>query len=142
MDFKNKLLKYETKIFKDYLQKRKLFINTIKNIDFNEFNNNGFINFVSDTKMIIDSLKNNIQNINHFLMNEKKNFKSNESVVYNKDIEYITILYYNYFKINQSESGSESVVISSNFLDNSEIYSESTVETVESESSDSESDSE
>ena len=38
----NKILEYENKIFEDYLEQRKLFINNIKNIDFNEFNNNDF----------------------------------------------------------------------------------------------------
>ena len=145
MDFQKKLLKYENKIFEDYLQKRKLFINNIKNIDFNKFNNNQYLNFIADTQMIIDPIKNVSQNIKHFLKNKKTNFENNDSVIYSKELEHIIILYYTYYSYSNntnhsdsdSDSDSDSELISSNFLDNSSKYSESTESSESSELSDS-----
>ena len=124
----NKILEYENKIFEDYLEQRKLFINNIKNIDFNEFNNNEYLNFLFDTKMVIDPIKNASHNIKHFLKNKTKKFKNSESITFNKELQHIMVLYYTFHNNNQpeSESDSELELSSSNFLVNSAISSELT----------------
>jgi len=142
----NNILEYENKIFEDYLEQRKLFINNIKNIDFNEFNNNEYLNFLFDTKMVIDPIKNASHNIKHFLKNKTKNFKNSESITFNKELQHIMILYYTFYKNTQpdsdSDSDSELELSSSNFLVNSSISSELTDSESFSESSESDDSSE
>ena len=90
---KEKVLKYELKLFDEYTNKRELFIESVKNLNINQLSKTQLRNFICDVKMITDSLHTCEQNINLYFSNHDDSFNSNESLNSLKDIQSMVVLY-------------------------------------------------
>jgi hypothetical protein len=79
-----KILNYESEIFNQYLSKRKLLIENIKEININELSQRQLLIFINDVKDIIEPIKTSNDSIDYFftntLFNKDDSIKSNESI--------------------------------------------------------------
>jgi hypothetical protein len=103
------VLSYEEKIFREYIFKRKQLIENIKQFQLKDLTNKQLLTFTNDIKMIIDPIKNTINNIDHHLSNVS--LTNEESTNYDKDIQQMVILY-NFFLRDFLTRGSDSSELS------------------------------
>ena len=91
MDLKSKILEYEQNIFNEFIEKRNKLIKHIDKIDTCVLTTNQLDNFICDIKMILDPIKNALENMDNLLTNT--NFNNNNSHNDIKDFQNIILLY-------------------------------------------------
>jgi hypothetical protein len=91
MDLKGKILEYEQNIFDEFIEKRNKLIKHIDKIVFPVLTTNQLDNFICDIKMILDPIKNALENMDNLLTNT--NFNNNNSHNDIKDFQNIILLY-------------------------------------------------
>ena len=91
MDLKSKILEYEQNIFNEFIEKRNKLIIHIDKIDTCVLTTNQLDNFICDIKMILDPIKNALENMDNLLTNT--NFNNNNSHNDIKDFQNIILLY-------------------------------------------------
>ena len=94
-NLKEKILRYENEVFDDYILKRKQLIENITNLQLTDLDEDQTNIFTNDLKMIIDSVKNTSDSINHYLSNES--FKNNESTEILMETSFLVVLYHFFF---------------------------------------------
>ena len=82
----HKLVIYENEIFNKFIQSRTNLIKSLKEIDTVILNKTQLKNMIHDLKSVLDTLKNTNENISDFILNQKNNFKNNNSVNFNNFI--------------------------------------------------------
>ena len=83
---KTEILKYENKLFNDYIRGRNKLVRIIKNVDFDSLNNNQLIILINDLKEITESVKETCENIDYFSLNNSKKFKMNNTLKNKEDL--------------------------------------------------------
>jgi len=78
MDILSKILNHELEIHNQFLSKRTLLLNYIKQIEINNLTKNELLIFINDLKDILDPIKTSILSIDHIL--ENTSFKNNASL--------------------------------------------------------------
>ena len=91
MDLKSKIIDYEQNIFNEFIEKRNKLIKHINDIDTCVLTTNQLDNFICDIKMILDPIKNALENMDNLLTNT--NFNNNNSHNDIKDFQNIILLY-------------------------------------------------
>lgn len=120
-NLKERILQYESKIFENYLNKRKQLIENIKNLQLIDLNKDQMNIFINDLKIIIDPLKNTTENIDHYLSNTS--FKNNDSTERLSEMNFLLVLnhfFFPNFLRGTITSGSESELSDSSDSDISE----------------------
>jgi hypothetical protein len=82
----HKLIIYEDEIFNKFIQSRTNLIKSLKEIDTTTLNKFQLKNMTYDLKHVLDTLKNTTENISEFILNQKNDFKNNNSVNFNNFI--------------------------------------------------------
>ena len=91
MDLKGKILEYEQNIFDEFIEKRNKLIKHINEIVFPVLTQSQLDNFICDIKMVLDPIKNALENMDNLLTNT--NFNNNNSHNDIKDFQNIILLY-------------------------------------------------
>ena len=120
-NLKEQILQYESKVFENYINKRKQLIENIEILQLKDLNKDQLNVFINDLKMIIDPLKNTTENIDHYLSN--KSFKNDDSTQTLSEMHFLVVLnhfFFPNFLRGTITSGSESELSDSSESDNSE----------------------
>ena len=110
MDIPNQILEYEQHIFDEYISKRIKFIKSIKELNINKLNKTQLSNMINDIKMIIDPLKNIINNIDDYLENNIDSFNNDLSTRSLIDFDELIKYYILLSSLNDSPDSLDSLV--------------------------------
>ena len=64
-----KILNYESGVFNKFIDSRNLFIGLLQKIEINKLSESQLLNFINDTKSVIDPMITSTQSIDHFINN-------------------------------------------------------------------------
>ncbi len=135
-----KLLNYEECLFNTFVEKRKMFVNKLSETNFESLNEKQRSNFINDLQEIIHPIKNTIDSIDNFILNQpsfinEQSSKNNETML-NIVIHYF--LFEGLFKTEIPDEDSElSEEVSSESSEEISESSESSESVLSSESSES-----
>ena len=91
MDLKCKILNYEQNIFNEFTEKRSKFVKYINELVLSNLTQTQLDNFISDIKIVIDTIKSAIENIDYLFTNTE--FDNNNSINDINNFQNIVLLY-------------------------------------------------
>ena len=90
MDILSKIIKYESRIFEEYSNKRQLLIEHLQNVNIKSLNNTQLKIFIHDIKAIIEPIKTSACEIDYYFTNT--DFKKTENIEHFQRINTLHLL--------------------------------------------------